>query len=96
MTDIPEIKSRLQPIAMQYGIRRMFLFGSYAKGTQTGNSDVDLLIEKGAPPSLLQLSGFLQDASEALGMDVDVVTTTGIEEAFRDTIRGTEVLIYEE
>ena len=57
---------------------------------------MDLLIEKGAPLSLLQLSGFLQDASEALGMDVDVVTTTGIEDAFREAIRGTEVLIYEE
>ena len=96
MTDISEIKKQLQPIAVQYGLRKVFLFGSYAKGTQTGESDVDLLIEKGAPLSLLQLSGFLQDASEALGMDVDVVTTTGIEESFRETIRETEVLIYEE
>ena len=96
MKDIPEIKKQLQPIAKQYGIRKVFLFGSYAKGTQTADSDVDLLIEKGAPLSLLQLSGFLQDASEALGMDVDVVTTAGMEDALREAIRGTEVLIYEE
>ena len=96
MTDISTIKNNIFPIAKKYGLRRVFLFGSYAKGTATEDSDIDLLIEKGRPLSLLKLSGLRQDAKETLGRDVDLVTTTGIEVDFREQIRGSEVLLYEE
>ena len=29
---IEEIKNRISPIAMRYGVERVYLFGSYAKG----------------------------------------------------------------
>ena len=96
MTDVSFIRRNIQPIAKRYGLHRIYLFGSYAKGSADEESDVDLLIEKGKPLSLLQLSGFRQDVMDALGIDVDVVTTAGIEGAFYDVIRGTEVLLYEE
>ena len=85
----------LRHIAAKYGIRRAYLFGSYAKGLANENSDVDLLIEKGRPLSLLMLSGMLQDAREAIGLPVDIVTTTGVDDEFRSQIAGSEVLIYE-
>lgn len=54
------------------------------------------MIEKGKPMSLLKLSGFRQDVEEKMNRSVDVVTTTGIEEAFKSAIQGTEILLYEE
>ena len=57
MPDISEIKKIVVPIAYSYGIKRLYLFGSYAKGTASEKSDVDLLVEKGKPMSLLKLSG---------------------------------------
>ena len=96
MPDIITIKNAVTPIAKQYGLKRIYLFGSYAKETANENSDIDLLIEKGKSLSLLMLSGFRQDVEETLNLSVDVVTTSGIEEAFQNEIKGTEVLLYEE
>jgi len=96
MTDILTIKKTITPIARFYGVKRIYLFGSYAKGNATENSDIDLLVEKGKPMSLLKLSGMRQSVQEALDLSVDLVTTTGIEDEFYKEIAGTEILIYEE
>ena len=96
MLDINEIKKIIIPIAYSYGVKRLYLFGSYAKGTANEKSDIDLLVEKGKPMSLLKLSGMRQKVQEALNLPVDLVTTTGIEDNFRKEIAGTEILLYEE
>ena len=43
-----------------YGVKKVYLFGSYAKHCETEQSDIDLLIEKGSSMSLLKLSGMRQ------------------------------------
>ncbi len=45
MPDINEIKKIVVPIAYSYRVKRLYLFGSYGKGTANEKSDVDLLIE---------------------------------------------------
>ncbi len=96
MPNINEIKKTIIPIAYSYGVKRLYLFGSYAKGTANEKSDIDLLVEKGKPMSLLKLSGMRQKVQEALNLSVDLVTTAGIEDDFRKAIDGTEILLYEE
>ncbi|MBQ7507125.1 MAG: nucleotidyltransferase domain-containing protein [Lachnospiraceae bacterium] len=95
MYSIDTIKERVAPIAKDYGVKRVYLFGSYARNTADENSDVDLLIEKGARMSLVMMSGMLQDVKEALSLSVDLVTTDGIEPEFKKEIAGTEILLYE-
>ena len=46
--------------------------------------------------SLLKLSGMRQEVQETLNLSVDLITTSGSEDAFRKEIAGTEILIYEE
>lgn len=94
--DVATIKQAVTPIARSYGVKRIYLFGSYAKGNANENSDVDLLVEKGKPLSLLKLSGMRQSVQDALQLSVDLVTTTGIEDEFHKEIAGTEILLYEE
>ncbi len=96
MPDIATIRNVITPIAKSYGIKRIYLFGSYAKGEATEESDIDLLIEKGKPMSLLKLSGMRQQVQEALNLSVDLVTTVGIGDTFKKEIQGTEILLYEE
>ena len=57
MVDISTIQSAVTPIAKDYGIKRIFLFGSYAKGKANEDSDIYQLVEKGKPMSLIHLSG---------------------------------------
>lgn len=64
----------------EYGISKVFLFGSYAKGTANENSDIDLLIEKGKPMSLLKLFGLRQECEGTLNLSVDLVATTGVKQ----------------
>ena len=92
---IEEIKNRISPIAMRYGVERVYLFGSYAKGCATVKSDIDLRIDKGALKGLFALSGMRLDICDVLSKDVDLLTTNSLDEKFRDRIREDEVLIYE-
>lgn len=96
MIDISTIKKAIAPIARSYGIKRIYLLGSHAKGNATENSDIDLLVEKGKPMSLLKLSGMRQSVQEALALSVDLVTTAGIDDEFYKEIAGTAILLYEE
>ena len=80
MPDIDEIRKAITPIAYSYGVKRLYLFGSYAKGTANEKSDIDILVEKGKPMSLLKLSGMRQMLQEALNLSVDLITTAGIED----------------
>lgn len=92
---IEEIQNRISPIAMRYGVERVYLFGSYAKGCATAESDIDLRIDKGSLRGLFALSGMRLDICDALSKDVDLLTTNSLDESFRGRIKNDEVLIYE-
>ena len=91
---IAEIKSKITNPARRYGIEKAYLFGSYARGEAERESDIDICIEKGKLRTLFELSGFCQDLEETLGNKVDVVTTAGLSDDFREQIEGEMVLIY--
>lgn len=92
---IEEIQTRISPIAMQYGVERVYLFGSYAKGCATEESDIDLRIGKGMLRGLFALSGMRLEICDVLSKEVDLLTTNSLDEKFRNKIREDEVLIYE-
>ena len=58
--------------ANKYGITRMGIFGSVARGEQTEKSDVDICIES-PPMGLFALSGLCLTLEELLGASVDIV-----------------------
>lgn len=96
IVSIDYIKNIVENVARQYGVKKVFLFGSYAKNNATTNSDIDLLIEKGKPMSLLDLSGMRMQFEDRLKIPVDLVTTDGIKGELSEDILKTEVLLYEE
>ena len=49
---IEAIKMLLQPVARRNGLEKIYLFGSYARGEATSESDIDLMIEGGNYKSL--------------------------------------------
>ena len=69
-----------------YHINRLGIFGSYVRGEQHASSDLDVLIEYDEPPTLLALIELEYVLSELMGMNVDVVTTTGIKPHLKDRI----------
>ena len=91
---IPEIKSVVSELAQKYGAQRIFLFGSYARGDMEPTSDIDLRIDKGAIRGL-ELAGLLVDLEDALGVPVDLIPTSSLDDRFLASIQNDEVLLYE-
>ena len=91
---INELAQIIAPIAKKYGIARVYLFGSCARGDSNEHSDVDLRIDKGQLRGMFALGGFYNEISEALQTDVDVLTTGSLEESFLNSIEKDEVLLY--
>jgi len=92
---IDEIKEKTIPIARNYGIQSMSLFGSYARNEADDDSDIDICIEKGSLRSLLQYFSFVHDLEESLNCHVDVVTTDIEDKDFLIKISEEMVVLYE-
>ena len=92
---VDEIKERIQPIAKNYGVNRVFLFGSYARGDASLESDIDLRIDCGMIPDLYDLAGFHMDLEDVFSKRVEVLTTEGLEKNFLLRIKDEELLLYE-
>ena len=93
--DIEEIKIAVNKLATDYGVEKVFLFGSYARGDADPKSDIDLRIDKGEIKGLFQLSGFYLELEDALNKKVDVVTTDSLDSDFLELISKEEIVVYE-
>ena len=91
---LDEIQKIVSKLAAQYGAKRVYLLGSYARGDMTDTSDIDLRIDKGDIKGF-QLAGLLLDLEDSLGRSVDLIPTTSLDQRFLDSIRDDEVLLYE-
>lgn len=92
---IEEMKRIVAPIAAKYGVERIYLFGSRARGNHTPESDIDLRVDKGKVRGFA-LGGLYVDLAEALGTDLDLLTTGSLDEKFLRRIQPEEVLLYEQ
>ena len=92
---IDELRALISPIAAQYGVGRIFLFGSYDRGQATENSDVDLRIDKGNVKGLFTLGALYSDLEERLGKKLDLLTTGSLDQQFLSHIAQEEVLLYD-
>lgn len=89
------VKDLIVPIAQKYGVERVFLFGSTARGDADENSDYDFLITKGSLRSLIQYMSFVSELENALHCHVDVITDTSSDDVIIETAMREGVLLYE-
>ena len=97
MTDhsIDEIIKIVSPIAERYGIERVYLFGSRARGNNTYDSDYDFSIDPGKIDNILDLFSFIDELEEALGSEVDVVSRKSAKESrFYRHMTADEVIVH--
>ena len=69
--DIQEIKRRLNPVFTENGVKSAVLFGSYATGSATKKSDVDIMVDSGLRG--LDFVGLIEYVREALQKKVDLI-----------------------
>ena len=94
LADITSVVSRVLP---HYDVRQAYLFGSFARGDQTPDSDIDLRLACGDSMTFGTLYELSLELEEKLGRKVDIVTNPPehMRQAFRKSIEQDEVCIYE-
>lgn len=79
-------RAEIARLAARYGVERVRIFGSLARGQATPDSDIDFLVVFKRGKTLLDLIGFRQDLEELLGRKVDVVSERGVSPHLRNRI----------
>ena len=64
----------LPALRTEYGVRSLSIFGSFARGEQTSESDLDLLVEFDEVPGLFGFAGLQLHLEDQLGVRVDLFT----------------------
>ena len=102
---IYEIQQRIAPVAKQYGVKAVFLFGSYARGEAREDSDIDLLVDTSGTNlrTLLSLGALYCDLEAALQKPIELITVSALEqraqmpseEMFKETVMKERLNVYD-
>ena len=84
-------------VLAQYDVSEAYLFGSFARGEQTPDSDIDLRLVCGATMTFGTLYDLSLELEKELGRKVDIVTNPPehMRPAFRKYLEQDEVRLYE-
>lgn len=79
LDDFKQVLRQSKPLLReQYQVTSLGIFGSYARGEQTAESDLDILIDYEQAPTLFQLVELRNYLSRQVGLKVDLVTKNGL------------------
>ena len=91
MKKIEQIKKKIIPVLKKYKVKRAGIFGSYARGEQNNNSDVDILIKLDDKFDLLELIKLNILLEKILNKKVDLVEYETIRPELKKTILDEEI-----
>ena len=77
----------------QFGVRRLRVFGSLARGSAGPESDVDVLVDFQAPASAKRFYGLQFSLEDLLGRSVDLVTEKALRKEFRAIVEADAISI---
>ena len=99
---IDDLQRIIAPIAEQYGLRAVYVFGSYARREANADSDIDLLVDLTGTNirSLFALGSVYCDLESALGKSIPVsaleqTSKSTSDDLFRNAVQTERVRIYD-
>jgi len=93
MKNINKIKNKILPILKKHNVKKAGIFGSYARGEEKKNSDIDILIQPTKDMSLFDIVGIEIELKNILGKKVDLLTYKSINRYIKKYILNDEVKI---
>jgi hypothetical protein len=79
-------QQKILEIAAKYGASNIRVFGSYARGEETADSDLDLLMDIEPGISLLDRIALTKELEDLLGIKVDIAKPENLHELIREQI----------
>lgn len=97
MITLVDISAAVSRVLSRYDVREAYLFGSFARGEQTPDSDIDLRLVCGETMTFGTLYELSLELEDELGRDVEIVTNSPerMRPAFRKNLEQDEVRLYE-
>ena len=92
-----QLKQTLAEYFATQPVLKAWLFGSYARGEEREDSDVDIMValDRDAHVGLFKLSGMRLDLQDLIGKEVDLVTEKGLLPFARESVNNDKLLMYE-
>ncbi|MBT4375818.1 nucleotidyltransferase family protein [archaeon] len=91
--EFEKIKKKIVKILKEKGIKKAGIFGSYARGEQRKNSDIDILIKPTTKTSGFAFFGLQDILEKELKTKVDLITYHSINHRIKERILNQEVKI---
>lgn len=79
-------RTQIREIALRHRVSGVRVFGCALHGSDTADSDLDLLVEPTAQTTLMDIGAIRFELRQLLGMNVDVLTPNGLPASFRDQV----------
>ncbi len=90
-----QIKQGLRLICPKYGIKTVYLFGSYAYNNPDRFSDLDFIVDYGKCQGL-DCIGFMEELERYFRKGVDVININSVSKILKDEIKERKVLVYDQ
>ncbi len=91
--NLGQIKEKVIPILIDAGVTKSSIFGSYVRGEQTEDSDVDILVDFPSGMSLFDVVELQYKLEDALGKSVDLVGYKTIKPRLKQYILSEQIPI---
>lgn len=88
--DLESMIALMLPVLREHGVSKAGVYGSYARGEATDDSDLDVVVELPDDASLLDLVGLQLELQDLLGIKVDVAEYNGLHPRLRNRILSEE------
>jgi predicted nucleotidyltransferase len=80
------LNKKIADTLRKYPVSKAAIFGSFAKGTQTKNSDIDILIEPSEPISLFTILQLENELGKIMKRRIDIVEYTAIKPSIKKSV----------
>ncbi len=88
-----ELFEKITAFLKKEGATKIWVFGSYARGEEKTESDIDILVEFSSTKSLLTMVRIERELSDFLGVKVDLLTEASISSYLIDEIKNNAKVI---
>ncbi len=99
MDRFAELEQKIVPLLRPYA-KKIAVFGSFARGDETEDSDIDILVDLlppgERPPLGLKWFGLEEELARILGREVELVSERALSPFVRPRVEKDMVLLYEE
>lgn len=90
---LAELRGLESELKTRYPIRQIGVFGSYARGEQRPDGDLDLFVDLGSGLTLIDLARLESELSERLGLPVELAITDALKPRLEKRILAEVIMV---